>query len=307
MTGREAFIKSGVYEMLKEESARPSHSYLVITGDGCTAEMCAETIVSFCEGREDVNSKDVYRLPFGDKVLTSDADFITETAYVMPTQFDKKYFIVKNVETATDDAQNKLLKTLEEPPSTSVLILLCANEYAMLPTVRSRCRIIRPQPYDDDTLLDVVKTEFPSCSNFSYAVAIAGGSLSKMRAAAQSGTTVFDEALKMLLCMKKSGDIAQYAAYLTAGKEKLPEFLDSLELILRDCMVFRSRPNLIKLKNNVMQIKELSSVYNQTVVIKEMPVILRARKRIAAAGNINSIVDELLFSLLEEKAKCQKL
>ena len=58
------------------------------------------------------------------------------------------------------------------------------------------------------------------------------------------------------------------------------------------------------LKGNMMDLREISAMYTPSVVLKEMPVIMRAKKRVLGGGNANSIVDELLFSLLEEKAKC---
>ncbi|MCH5164285.1 MAG: hypothetical protein J1F36_04640 [Clostridiales bacterium] len=306
MTPYEA-VQQSVTEQLKLEAGQPGHSYMIVSPDTVTTELCAQIFISLLTGVSDVTAlKDVYTLPFGDKVLISDADFITETAYIMPSGLSKKYFIVKSAETANESAQNKLLKTLEEPPETAVIILLCANEYAMLPTVRSRCRIIRPKAYSDDVLRSVLETEYPSCPNPSFAVAVSSGSLSRLKAAVEGGTESFDRALKMLMCMRKSSEILQFATELIARKEKLTEFLDALELILRDCMVIAYRPELIKLKDNVMDIRELSASFSPNAVLKEMPILMRARKRINAGGNVNSIVDELLFSLLEEKAKCQK-
>ncbi len=309
MTPIEAVKHNYAYSVFMREAAHATHSYLVVSSDTLTSELCAKEFVSALTGT-DIDKvdelKDVYMLPFGEKVLIADADFITETAYVMPTRLDKKYFIVRAAETANEAAQNKLLKTLEEPPETAVIILLCANEFAMLPTVRSRCRIIRPSQYDSEILRSVLDTEFPSCENKSFAVAAANGSLSKLCEVAGSGTQNFDKALKILTCMRKSSEILPFAAELIAKKEKLGEVLDALELILRDCMVYSYKPELINLKDNVMDIRELSKSYGANEVIKELPVIARARRRIMMGGNVNSIVDELLFSLLEEKAKCQK-
>ena len=309
MTFEEAVRRNSAYKALMSEAKNPTHSYMLVSPDSLTTELCANAFISFITGRswdEEWTPKDIYTLPFGEKVLISDADFVTQTAYVMPTELNKKYFIIRGAETANESAQNKLLKTLEEPPETAVIILLCANEYAMLPTVRSRCRIIRPEAYTDEIMRKVLDEECPDCPNPSFAVAVASGNLRKLQEAVTGGTESFDRAIEMLMCMRKSSEIIRFSTALTARKDKLPEFLDALELILRDCMVFASRPELIKLKDNVMDIRELSQGYTPYVVLKEMPVLLRARKRINAGGNVNSIVDELLFSILEEKAKCQK-
>ncbi|MEW6280743.1 MAG: DNA polymerase III subunit delta' [Candidatus Eremiobacterota bacterium] len=57
-----------------------------------------------------------------------------------------RVWIVSEAELLTDEAQNALLKTLEEPPGSLVVILVSCSEPAMLPTVTSRCRPIRFLP-----------------------------------------------------------------------------------------------------------------------------------------------------------------
>lgn len=298
---------NSAYSFFRAEAKNPTYSYLIASPDAITNELTAKSFVSFLTGKSEVDElKDVYFLPFGEKMLTSDSDFITETAYLMPTELEKKYFIVRYAESANEAAQNKLLKTLEEPPSTSVIILLCTNEYAMLPTVKSRCRIVRPSAYPDEVLYDVLSDEYPSCDNPSFVVAVANGSLDKLIFAAENGTTEFDRAIKILTCMRKSSDILPFATELIARKDKLGELLDAFEIIFRDCMAYPFGVSRIKLKGNVMDIREISALYTPEVVLQEMPVLMRAKRRLSGGGNINSIVDELLFSILEEKAKCQK-
>src|ERR1043166_5332281 len=57
-----------------------------------------------------------------------------------------RIFIVEDAEYMNDQAANALLKTLEEPPSTTHLILTTTNPMALLPTIRSRCQVIRFAP-----------------------------------------------------------------------------------------------------------------------------------------------------------------
>lgn len=300
---------NSAFAMLKKESSSPTHSYLFVSPDTVTTELLAQYFISFLTGKsiEQVEeNKDVYFLPQGDKVLISDADFITESAHIMPTQLDKKYFIVRHAETANESAQNKLLKTLEEAPETAVIILLCANENAMLPTVRSRCRTIYPSLYPDEILFSVLDDEFDEGQNRSFVVTMSNGSLSGLVENATGGSETFDLALNTLTYMRKSSEILPYATKLIARKEKLLGVISALEIILRDCMVCATRPDLIRLKDSVMDIRELSFTYTADVVIRIMPALVRARKRINSGGNVNSIVDEMLFSILEEKAKCQR-
>ena len=305
MTFEEAVMRSAAYRQIAAEAKSPSHSYMIVTPDTVTSRLLALGLVEALSG-DNEQSKDVYMLPFNDKVLVSDADFISETAYVMPSELNKKYFVVSAAETANETVQNKLLKILEEPPESAVLILLSAVENAMLPTVRSRCRTISPVAYPDSVLSAVLEEEYYGIENPSLVLALSGGSLSKLKAAAEGGSECFAFSVKMLECMRKSSDIVQYATALTKKEIDLSGMLDCLELIMRDCIAQAYAPSLIKLKGNFMDIREIGSMYTPEVVLKVMPLIMRAKKRILFGGNVNSIVDELLFSILEEKAKCLK-
>ncbi|MFQ5429457.1 MAG: DNA polymerase III subunit delta' [Phycisphaerae bacterium] len=66
--------------------------------------------------------------------------FLIDRIALRPGQADAKVFIVREADRMTAQAQNALLKTLEEPPGHGYLILLSASPAAMLPTVRSRCQ-----------------------------------------------------------------------------------------------------------------------------------------------------------------------
>ncbi|MDX6559010.1 MAG: polymerase subunit delta, partial [Blastocatellia bacterium] len=63
-----------------------------------------------------------------------------------PFEGAARVFIVEDADTMNDQAANALLKTLEEPPATSHLILTTCNPTALLATIRSRCQVIRFAP-----------------------------------------------------------------------------------------------------------------------------------------------------------------
>lgn len=69
-----------------------------------------------------------------------------------PFQGRRKVAIVGDAHRFTPEAANAFLKTLEEPPPDSLIILLTANRSAMMPTLVSRCRPVRFDPYGEDEL-----------------------------------------------------------------------------------------------------------------------------------------------------------
>lgn len=68
--------------------------------------------------------------------------FVIEPAGTTPSQGRRRIFVIRDAERMNEDAQNCLLKTLEEPPPNAVLILLTSSPARLLPTIRSRCQQI---------------------------------------------------------------------------------------------------------------------------------------------------------------------
>jgi hypothetical protein len=96
---------------------------------------------------------------------------------------------VDEVELIDARGQNTLLKTLEEPPPGTVLILVTAHEDRLLPTIRSRCQRIAFLPLPDKVLSDVLAQESVelTAEDRQAVIAFAGGSLGRMRLALEYG------------------------------------------------------------------------------------------------------------------------
>ena len=100
-----------------------------------------------CPGCKKVNAgvhPDVYYIEKSKKKYSVDdfKDILTD-AYQKSFEGGKKVFVILNAEDMDDIIQNKLLKLLEEPPENTVIILGVSNPKALLPTVLSRCTMIR--------------------------------------------------------------------------------------------------------------------------------------------------------------------
>lgn len=77
---------------------------------------------------------------------------IKTAAYVKPQELSMRVFIIRQAQTMTPEAQNALLKILEEPPKNVYFFLLCENASMLLPTVRSRAPVLKMSVLGDDEL-----------------------------------------------------------------------------------------------------------------------------------------------------------
>jgi DNA polymerase-3 subunit delta' len=93
----------------------------------------------------------------------------------------RRVAVIECADTLNTESANALLKTLEEPPPRSVLILLSSSESRQLPTIRSRCQIIRFRPLCHETVCDLLSRQYPDAGprQIEMAAAHCGGSLDR--------------------------------------------------------------------------------------------------------------------------------
>ena len=87
-----------------------------------------------------------------------------------------RVLILNPADKMNDNAANALLKMLEEPGERCVIFLLCQNMGKLLPTIRSRCRILRLRPLPPDELAKQLKADYPMLDDVDTLVHLAGGS-----------------------------------------------------------------------------------------------------------------------------------
>lgn len=93
---------------------------------------------------------------------------------------DRKVAILEDADFLNEEGANCLLKTLEEPPADAVIFLVGTSEQKQLPTIRSRCRVIRFSPLTDAqavTLIRDVHHVDASEQEIANALAVAGGDI----------------------------------------------------------------------------------------------------------------------------------
>ena len=168
-----------------------------------------------------------------------------------PFEGAARVFIVEDADTMNDQAANALLKTLEEPPPTSHLILTTSNPTALLPTIRSRCQTIRfaPIPREAIEAFLIEEKKLPT-ADAALLSRTASGSLGRAL-----GTDIDtyrerrDSMLEILTALTLTGDRAQLlrAAEALAAPKDRDEYerrLDALESLIRDAWALRlGRPD----------------------------------------------------------------
>ena len=147
-------IKQDLQEIIDNNTI--SHSYMFVGIDGIGKKLIAKEYARkiLCLNKQNQNcatcdscikfnsgnNPDFLEIfPDGNSIKIAQMREMQEKVYQKPIVSDKKVFIIDQVEKMTEEAQNSLLKTLEEPPEYMVIILITSNENKLLNTVKSRC------------------------------------------------------------------------------------------------------------------------------------------------------------------------
>ena len=125
------------------------------------------------------------------------SSFLTKT----PAEGGWRVVIVDEAEAMNHNSANAILKTLEEPPRQTLLLLVCHNSGRMLPTIRSRCRQLRLRPLADAVLATLLEQYAPAIGAPEQAAAItlARGSIGRaLEFADGAGVTLYHELTDLL-------------------------------------------------------------------------------------------------------------
>ena len=166
---------------------------------------------------------------------------ILKQVYIKPFISSKKIFVIKDGDDLTQEAQNGLLKVLEEPPEYVTFIILVSKKSLLLDTVLSRSCVLNLRPVTKQTVLDFLKKEYPSkpeeellfYAKFSQGVI---GKAIKI-ATDEDYKSLFFETVKLLTSvMQNKVALVGVHRYLLDNKDNINTITDFMLIFLRDCI-----------------------------------------------------------------------
>ena len=143
-----SYIFEGPYGVGKKTFALELAKFILCENEDSNERPCNK-----CKACHMINSKthpDVIHIEKDTKVTKVEniRENIVREMEIKPYQSDYKIVIVKAADSINIQGQNALLKTIEEPPSYGIIILVCENIASLLPTIKSRCIVVRFNPID---------------------------------------------------------------------------------------------------------------------------------------------------------------
>ena len=269
--------------------------------------VCCEcpTCVSVAEG----SHPDVYRRNGEGMKVKEDIEPLLDLVEIKPVRADKKVFVIENADKLNAACQNKLLKTFEEPPSYVTMILGASSESGLLSTIRSRGKKLYPEPLPASDVADELIEDGVEKSTAYLAAAYSMGNLYKARKFAEEGDyrEQYEQVFEMLMQMKKSSQIAEYALGPNFSKEKIGLTLDFMDVILSDAMKVTLETEAQRFTvGREYDLRKVASGFSAQGLAMSLEAINAAREQLNFNVNAANVANGVLFGILEARYKWQK-
>lgn len=232
---------------------------------------------------------------------------INSDIVIKPYQGPYKIYIMNEGEKMTAQAQNALLKTLEEPPEYAIIIILTSNLDSMLPTILSRCVTLTMKPAPDEEIRAYLMKELQVPDyKADVCVAFARGNVGKAKALATSEEfdNIKADAVGLLKSID-SMDVTEIIAAIrkiTEYKFNIDDYLDIIAVWYRDVLLFKATgdANHLIFKSELQYIREVADGNTYEGLDNVVDAIDKAKSRLKANVNFD-LTMQLMIMTIKEK------
>lgn len=299
---QQAYIFEGAEGIGNFEAARLFANALVCKNqESAPCKNCPACLMATAETHPDIH---IILHDIKKKIISVDQvrDIIAD-AYVKPFENGKKVYIFKYGDDVTPQAQNALLKILEEPPEYVVFIILAENTNSLLPTILSRSSVIKFGRVPDRIVKAELLNMHPELvDNIDFLVRYAGGNLSlaEKLLSQENFTVIREKAFERLDDLLASNLLTAYdiAEFLEENKEDADIILSFWLDFMRDALLVKNdAAPLIENTDYKDRIIGLATRHDERLILKAAEELLVAQKMRKRYVSLKSLALRLAFSI----------
>ncbi|TCL56993.1 DNA polymerase-3 subunit delta' [Kineothrix alysoides] len=233
---------------------------------------------------------------------------INGSVAIKPYSSPRKVYIINEGEKMTVQAQNALLKTLEEPPEYTVILILTTNMESLLSTILSRCVVLNMKPVKDMQVKRfLMETMQVPDYKADICVAFARGNIGKAKllASSEDFEHVKEEAITLLKYINDMEINEIVAAIKKIGEYKLDvnDYMDILAIWYRDVLMFKATndANHLIFREEIQYIRKVADRSTYEGIELVISALEKAKNRLNANVNFD-LTMELLFLTVKENS-----
>ena len=263
-------------------------------------------ICTSCKQAESHNHPDIKYITH-DKTSISVNDIreqLNNDISIKPYSSEYKIYIIPDANKMTEQAQNALLKTIEEPPVYAIIILLTENCDSLLPTIRSRCVTLTMNPVEKDKICTYLENKFQlEPEQAQIAANYCQGNIG--RAIRFASSSDFIEMKNQVLKLLKNLDSMDIASIIDTIKEfsthknDINDYLDLMLLWYRDVLMFKvtKDTNLLLYSDEYSAISEQATKRNYENIENIIAAIDKAKVRLKANVNFDVTIELMILTM----------
>lgn len=227
--------------------------------------------------------------------------------HLAPYENPYKVFIIDGAQRMNFNAQNAFLKTLEEPPPNSVIILITTLADLLMPTIRSRCQSVVFQPLAPSQVKDLLERKKPDEDNPDLVSRISGGSISKALGTDEDYLRKRTEYIDCLMAVDAKKPLTLFDSVERirkdvkgGGPEDLKTVFDIFSVWLRDSVILRTSGDEEKIVNADMleRLREYSGKRDVLELLAKFAALEETMTRISDNNaNVEVSFENLLLKL----------
>lgn len=231
---------------------------------------------------------------------------VVDSISTKPYESKYKIYIIPDAQYMNVQAQNAILKTIEEPPEYGIIILLTSNLGKILETVVSRCIVLNTKPVRERDMLGYLTKKMGLTEDRAYfCLDFAQGNLGK--AIKLAGNTEYVQVIDSVVeVMKKIQrldveELASAMEHIQKFKMSINDYMDLMMMWYRDVLMLKVTGNIDKLlfKGEYSTIRQQAQVLSYKAIEDKIDAIARAKTRLDVNANFDVTMELLLLTLKE--------
>ena len=279
-----------------------NHAYMFEGIDGIGKKKLSQELSKILLDTENVeNSPDYINIyPDGNSIKIAQIRRLQTDIIVKPHN-QYKIYIINQAESMTIEAQNALLKTLEEPPEYAIIILITSNKEALLDTIKSRCEIIKFLPISLVDLNNYLISQGIDENRAQLLSTFARGSIEKAIELSESAEfAIMRDEIEIMLD-KDMIDILEIPASMEKYKKDAISILDMLINYFRDMMLLKENVDKSMIINidKITFLQNMSKKITYSQVSKIIDIIEDIKKKIRSNCNFNISIQVMALNIYE--------
>lgn len=231
---------------------------------------------------------------------------VNNNIVIKPYSSPYKIYIIDEAQMLSVQAQNALLKTLEEPPGYAIVLLITNNLSSILETIQSRCIMLQTKPVEKDLIKVHLMSEHQIPDYQAELSAIfAQGNVGKAinYASSEKFIETKNDILNILkhIDEKENYELIDFANNLTKEKDNVLNVLDLILLWYRDLLMYKvtKNPNLLLYKKEISSISKIANMISYEGIQDILKSIEETKIKIEANVNMETTLQLMLFKIKE--------